>query len=74
MGNAASLGMASIVLVFSLVLRWYLGHLNEQKRRAQNSEQAALDRPKGFEELGDKHPGTFQTSLRPSHLLVLLVS
>ncbi|CAM1506002.1 Fc.00g116390.m01.CDS01 [Cosmosporella sp. VM-42] len=56
-GNTASLVMAAVVIVVSLILRWYLGHLNEKKKQTQFSPQASEQRQKSVEELGDRHPG-----------------
>lgn len=55
--------MSVLTIVFSLILRWYLGYLNEQKRKALaiNSEETQALRRKGLEELGDRHPDFFYT-------------
>ena len=49
--------MSVIIVVAALVLRWYLGFLNTKKKEMQSSLEAAEQRQKSMEELGDKHPG-----------------
>ncbi|KAI2469786.1 putative pantothenate transporter [Annulohypoxylon bovei var. microspora] len=60
-GNASALGMSILMLVSSIVLRWYLGYLNKKKAENQFSEQAAVMREKSIEEVGDHHPDFFYT-------------
>lgn len=65
-GHASALALSVVILVTSLVLRWYFGYLNAKKAAAQFSEQASQDRLKTMEELGDKHPG--MTGEKPLHI------
>lgn len=59
-GNSAALGMSIMMFVASIALRWYLGFLNNKKKREQFSERSAELRLKSIEELGDHHPGEFR--------------
>jgi hypothetical protein len=45
--------------VASLVLRWYLGYLNNKKK---SQPVDAERRAKSVDELGDKHPGEYQSA------------
>ncbi|KAL5089021.1 hypothetical protein Trisim1_006164 [Trichoderma cf. simile WF8] len=61
-GNTASLGMSIAVVVISLVLRWYLGYLNDKKKRVQFLEESSASRQQSLEEIGDTHPDFFYTT------------
>ncbi|XXH02448.1 hypothetical protein Hte_008824 [Hypoxylon texense] len=60
-GNASALGMTILMFVCSIILRWYLGYLNNKKKANQFSPQAAEMREKSLEEIGDHHPDFFYT-------------
>ncbi len=64
--------MSAALLVVSLVLWWYLGHLNKKKHEVQFSEQVAELRDKSLEELGEYHPGMFHPVSRASSLTYLM--
>ncbi|KAI1375289.1 putative pantothenate transporter [Hypoxylon crocopeplum] len=61
-GNAASLGMSIMMLVSSVILRWYLGYLNDKKKANQFSQHAAEMREKSIEDIGDHHPDFYYTT------------
>lgn len=50
--------MSIAVVVISLILRWYLGYLNDKKKRVQYLEESSASRQQSLEEIGDTHPGT----------------
>ncbi|KAI1101042.1 putative pantothenate transporter [Jackrogersella minutella] len=60
-GNSAALGMSIMMFLSSILLRWYLGFLNNKKKANQFTEHAAVMREKSIEEIGDHHPDFFYT-------------
>lgn len=56
-GNSSALGLCCCTLVLSLILRWYLGILNQRKEKSQHTDEAHRQRQESLEELGDRHPG-----------------
>ncbi|KAI0025222.1 putative pantothenate transporter [Xylariomycetidae sp. FL0641] len=60
-GNSASLGMAVLVVVASLVLRWYLNHMNK-KRQSQLPDVNENMSQQSIEQMGDRHPNFRFTS------------
>jgi hypothetical protein len=55
--------MSVAVLLLSLILRWYLGHLNSKKAEVQDSAESADSRQQSLEEIGDLHPGKYHKPL-----------
>ncbi|KAF3057119.1 hypothetical protein GL218_06034 [Daldinia childiae] len=60
-GNSAALGMAIMMLVSTVALRFYLAYLNKKKAENQYTEKSNELRLKSIEELGDYHPDFFYT-------------
>ncbi|KAL7916673.1 hypothetical protein GGI35DRAFT_433791 [Trichoderma velutinum] len=54
--------MSVAVVVISLILRWYLGYLNDKKKRVQYLEESSASRQQSMEEVGDAHPDFFYTT------------
>lgn len=71
-GNSASLGMSIAVVVISLILRWYLGYLNDKKKRVQFLEESSASRQQSLEEIGDTHPGTIPVYTARFDFVILL--
>ncbi|KIH89331.1 hypothetical protein SPBR_07064 [Sporothrix brasiliensis 5110] len=59
-GQASSLALCCVGLLFTVLTRLYLQHENRRKRSMSEEARAAL-RVKGIEELGDRHPDFFYT-------------
>lgn len=55
--------MSVAVVLISLILRWYLGHLNGKKIEVQSSVESSDFRQQSLEVIGDLHPGTLHMPL-----------
>jgi hypothetical protein len=55
-GKGLSLGAMVVGAIVTVVFLLYLRHLNDRKRRNQDSEEAAEQRVLGVEDVCDDHP------------------
>ncbi|KAI1328016.1 putative pantothenate transporter [Xylariaceae sp. FL0255] len=58
-GNAVALGLSVLVVIATIVLRWYLVRLNNVKKSLASSSDSDMMSAEDIEEVGDRHPNFF---------------